>query len=216
MTDDGGGRFTAGVQVERGLYFSPGYCTPGRFASYAAQLREVLAAAPESVLEIGVGSGVVSGFLRRAGIPVTTLDIDPALRPDVTADAAALPFRTRAFCASVCFEVLEHLPFSCFVPALAELRRVTRGRVFLGLPHAGRYYSLSAKLPKLHPRVLVEVPYLRPPVHVFDGEHYWEIGRREYPFTRIEAAIGDAGLAIEKYSRIFEHPYNAIFVLSAK
>ncbi|MHB9028081.1 MAG: class I SAM-dependent methyltransferase [Candidatus Latescibacterota bacterium] len=199
----------------KGAYYSPEYCKPERFASYARQIGETLSLSPESVLEIGIGNSVVSTFLRGAGIPTVTMDLCPDLRPDIAASVAELPFREGAFDTVLCFEVLEHLPFDLFSQCLSEIRRICRRHTLLSLPHSGRYYTLIAKLPRFYPNIFVEAPYIFPPVHTYDGRHYWEIGKRDYPLQRITAALTGAGYRLDRYYRIPEHPYNAMFVLSS-
>ena len=62
------------------------YDSKRRFVSYWHQIREVISCDPLQVLEIGVGSGFVSRYLRGRGIAVKTVDIDASLEPDVVAD----------------------------------------------------------------------------------------------------------------------------------
>lgn len=95
----------------------------------------------QSLLDVGCGSGWFTRRLAALGLAVTGLDIDPAMlaharREDpgtgyVQADALALPFRDAAFDSVVSVTAL------CFVPdwrrALAEMARVARGRVVVGL-----------------------------------------------------------------------------------
>jgi len=48
----------------------------------------------------------------------------------------------------------------------------------------------------------------------FDGEHYWEIGKRGYPLSKIINEIQKARFKVEKtYSRVFENPYHRFFSL---
>lgn len=54
---------------------------------------------------------------------------------------------------------------------------------------------------------------MKKPIHKFDGEHYWEIGKAGYPLTKIINDIQRAGFKIEKNNRIFEFPYHMFFIL---
>lgn len=79
------------------------------------------------VLDIGAG-----GDDHRALFPNrVTLDIDPARRPDVVADAQHLPFPEGSFDGIVCSEVLEHIEDPKM--AIAEMRRVLKPGGFLVL-----------------------------------------------------------------------------------
>jgi SAM-dependent methyltransferase len=87
----------------------------------------VVADTQERVLEIGVAANDYdTAFPHR-----TTLDIDPARKPDVLADIVKMPFPEDTFDAIICSEVFEHLPDP--VAAARELRRVLKpgGRLIL-------------------------------------------------------------------------------------
>jgi SAM-dependent methyltransferase len=106
-------------------------------------LRRLLAPRPgESVLDVGCGTGYFTRRFARDGHPATGLDADPGMLEVARANAAAgeryvrgdaldLPFPDRAFDLSVSVAAL------CFMSdeaaALAEMRRVTRRRLALGL-----------------------------------------------------------------------------------
>src|SRR5438270_12459175 len=149
----------ARLQVEARHYFDDKYDGPGRFISYWNQIDLVRKRAPASLLEIGMGNGLLSDYLRKAGLAVTTLDIDPKLEPDVTAALPHLPFPEGAFDMVVAYEVLEHIPWELFAPSLAEMRRVSKRWVGGSLPDRERIFRLQASFPALwSPRVLLQVP----------------------------------------------------------
>ena len=54
----------------------------------------------------------------------------------------------------------------------------------------------------------------RPATDCLCGEHYWEIGMRHYPLTRIMHDIKQAGFNLLKSYRIFEFPYHRFFILT--
>src|SRR4051812_17219292 len=136
-------------QVEAQHYFRRGYDTPKRFASYWHQTDLSLKYAPKTVLEIGPGNGFLSTYLRRAGLDVTTVDLDPELKPGVAAALPQLPFADGSFDLVVCFEVLEHIPFESFVECLREIRRISRGSVAISLPDAERVLKIDTLLSKI-------------------------------------------------------------------
>lgn len=195
-------------------YFEPGYDTKERFVSYWHQASELLAANPEKILEIGVGNGFLSSYLRRRGADVTTLDIDPALSPDVTGSVLGMPFPDAAFDAVGCFEVLEHLPYEDFPKAMSELRRVTKGVAVISVPDHSPAYRFNVELPLFGEiKRLFPHPFPRPVPHVFDGTHYWVLGKSQYPLARVSADMEKAGFRIARTFRPFEFYGHRFFVL---
>lgn len=188
------------------------YADIARFASYGYQLREIFATRPSSVLEVGVGDGVVGNYLRlHAGIAYTSLDFAEDLSPDVVGDVRCVPFPDKSFDTACAFEVLEHLPFKDFESAVHELARVARKYALVSLPHFGPPVKFSLKLPLLPEiRFAKKVPVPRP--HQFNGQHYWEIGKRGYPVARIRAVLARYG-TIEREFVPFENQYHHFFVL---
>lgn len=205
------------VQVEPEHYFRAGYDTKERFISYWHQIDEIVRLKPDSVLEIGVGNRMVSDYLKKRGFSVTTMDIDERLEPDVTGDIVAIPFEADHFDAVACYEILEHIPYEKFAPALREIRRVTRKHAIISLPDVSRCYRVSFQLPKIgHVDRLVEVPRMRKPAHQFDGEHYWELGKAGYPLKRIIGEMEAAGFILEREYRVSENPIHHFFVLKKR
>jgi SAM-dependent methyltransferase len=194
-------------------YQSLNYVKRERWNSYWYQLQAVLSCQPTTVLEVGIGNGTVSDFLRRAGLKIMTCDHNPALRPDVLADVLRLPFAQEEFSVVLCAEVLEHLPFEQFIPALRELRRVSQRFAVITLPRWGHHFSLEIKLPRWGRRRW-QVKISWPPLsHRYNGQHYWEIGKRGYPLALIEKQINSAGWQIKRSELIFDNPYHQLFVL---
>ncbi len=187
------------------------YDRKNRWISYWHQIDEVLRLAPQSVLEIGVGSKVVSNYLKDRGIKVVTLDIDDNLKPDVTASAAKMPFGDDSFDVVLCAEVLEHLPFKKFEESLKELKRVSKKNIILSFPHFGHSLKFSFKIPLIKERKLA-TRLAFPIKHKFNGEHYWEIGKRGYPLKKIRDIIRKY-FKIKKEFIPFENQYHRFFVL---
>src|SRR3989344_860983 len=123
------------VQVPPSHYFNLKYDSKERWVSYWYQIKEVKEQNPKTVLEIGVGNKVVSDYLKKIGLKVTTCDFDKNLKPDVVADVLDLPFKKESFDVVLCAEVLEHLPFGKFSKALKEIHRVTQTSAIITLPH---------------------------------------------------------------------------------
>lgn len=98
-------------QVSREHYFKD-YDTKERWVSYWHQINEVLSTGSKSVLEIGLGNGIAADYLKKMGLGVTTVDIDPALNPDYICSVTELTkfLRLTFFDIVLCAEVLEHIP----------------------------------------------------------------------------------------------------------
>lgn len=199
-------------QVERHAYEFERYCGVDRWGSYWYQIREVLALHPKSVLEIGVGDGVFGGYLKgNTSVAYRSCDIADDLKPDIVGSVEALPLPDDAVDVVVAFEVLEHLPFEKFETALLELRRVATHTVILSLPHYGPSLRLSFKFPFIgEKRFAWKIPHH--PVHVFNGQHYWEIGKRGYELSVVKRVL-EKHFTIEKEFVPFENQYHHFFIL---
>lgn len=199
-------------QVDKKHYRFECYCYFDRWASYWYQLREVLAAGPKTMLEVGVGDGVLRDYVKQS-TPIRYANIDVAedLRPDTVGSVLAMPFGAGAFDMVCAFEVLEHLPFEQFEPALAEMSRVSSGKVIISVPHFGPAVKWKCKLPFLSEFTFAfKVPF--PIKHVFNGQHYWEIGKRGYSLSTVRGVLRRR-FHIEKEFVPFENQYHHFFVL---
>lgn len=95
----------------------------------------------DTILDAGCGGGGFVDFLGGQGLHVTGVDAYEQLLANarknrrrghyVQADVAALPFRSKTFDSTYCFDVLEHVDD---VAAIRELARVTRARLIVTVP----------------------------------------------------------------------------------
>jgi SAM-dependent methyltransferase len=190
------------------------YDVKGRFSAYWHQIDEVRKLHPRNCLEVGVGTGFVAHYLQKQGIRADTLDINVDLRPTIVGSVTAIPCPDAFYDVIACCQVLEHLPYEEFEPALRELRRVSRGKMVLSLPDLERRYPFMVSLPKLGQRqFLLEMPRFRRMPWTFNGEHYWNIGTGEHPLPRIEASIQATGWRIQRQYCVFEMPWHRFFIL---
>jgi methyltransferase family protein len=133
-------------QVDASTYRSRAYLTKERMCSFWHQLDEVLSFEPRRVLEIGPGPGVVTGWLRDAGIDVTTLDFAADVKPDIVAPVTDIPLGDDAVEVALCAQVLEHLPWDEIPRALRELARVSERSVVLTVPDVSPFAGVSTPL----------------------------------------------------------------------
>jgi hypothetical protein len=166
------------AKLEREDYFSDRYFSMRHLCSFAHQLHHIHGMHPKSAMEIGIGNGFVSAFLRRSGLSVLTADINPALEPDICAPLSEVRSKIAApVDLVICCEVLEHMPLELLDENLDHLRSLG-SRLFLTLPNSYRTWGLGgfAFLPKLAPRavdLVVNFPWRHP---IAGGPHFWEVG----------------------------------------
>lgn len=197
------------IQVDPTHYADLRYDTKSRFASYWHQADEITRRKPSSVLEIGIGNGFLHRYLAQLGITIHTCDFDERLGPETVASVLDLPFEDNSFDMVCCFETLEHLPFTDFDTALDELSRVSSRYVLISLPDVTPYVrvDIKANVGKIL-NAIKDLPNPRPRTHTFDGEHYWEIGKRDYALEVITDRLKAHGLNLEDNFRVFEQPYH--------
>lgn len=170
-----------GAAREAGLardhYTGDANFTPEHLHSLSFQILQLRSLRPRRVLEVGIGNGFVSTFLRQSGIEVVTADINPALGADICAPLAELPERLRGarFDVVSCCEVLEHMPFEQFGANLDVLRGLAPN-AFISLPGHFPWLGFAGRF-GIHNRFVNVCLGLRIPCRrrLTDG-HYWEIG----------------------------------------
>ncbi|MGD2269337.1 MAG: methyltransferase domain-containing protein [Desulfobacterales bacterium] len=196
-------------------YYDLSYDNKERFCSYWHQINEIMSIKAENVLEIGIGNGMVSKYLKERGRKITTLDIHRELKPEVVGSILRIPFTDASFDVVACYEVLEHISYKDFLKALAEIHRVSSLHAILSLPdRTGRAYKFHIQIPKIGDiKKLITIPRLKPLKPEFDGVHYWEIGTHEYSLKKIMTALKKAGFVIKRNYRVFEYPYHRFFLL---
>ena len=195
-------------------YFCIEYDSKGRFCTYWHQINEILKLAPSNVLEVGIGNGFTRQYLHKMRIDVISLDIAYELSPNVVGSVLSLPFTSESFDVVACYEVLEHLFYENFSTALRELARASRRHLILSIPDTTSAFRFFVEFPSIKSfRKLIPSPFPRPKLHEFDGYHYWEIGKKGYPLSKIKHDMINSGLIISKTFRVFEYSHHRFFVL---
>lgn len=192
-------------------YYFEKYVYPDRWTSYWHQINEVIKTKPTNLLVVGKGDGVVESILKRQINEVKTMDVDEKLMPDFVASVEKMPFQDNYFDTILCAEVLEHLPFNKIEDSLKEIRRICNRSVIISLPHFGPSIKLLIKIPFFREiKVSFKIPFFKK--HIFNGEHYWEMGKKDYSSGKVRKAI-------KKYFKIkkefipFNNQYHHFFVL---
>ena len=197
-------------------YQSSSYIKKQRLINYWYVVDAVRSFAPKSVLEVGVGNGIVTKILRTFVPRVTTVYIDSSLLPDIVASIEELPLPDASVDVAVADEFLEHLPFKSFAKSLVELRRVVRQGAVLSIPHYGAVFSFSMKVPLMRfQHFIFKIPYFWK-TKPLSSEHEWEIGLKEYPLSRIDRAVREAGFIVAKRLIGHDDSYRMIFILKKR
>jgi len=179
----------------------------------------------KDIIEVGIRYDILTHILRRSGFKTTTVDIDAESEPDVVADIRE-PLNVSADLV-LCFETLEHLPYSDFQKCLHNLRKAARKYVIISIPDVTPSLVVWLDIPMVS-AVMAHYFKIKTGFMVqsglfgllsrkfgFDGSHYWEAGKRGYPQKRIRRDIEDTGMRIIKDYRSFFLPYHHYYVMRA-
>ena len=189
---------------------------PLRITSITEQLRLLSHYDPGSVLEIGVGKGIIREFLKSfSHIKHTSIDIAPDLNPNFVGSVLKMPFSDSQFDCILCCQVLEHLRIEDFPAALREIRRVTRSLVILSVPDRRRIFALGLCLFGFGWRKMeFNLESRKARKEGLIPEHYWEIGHsRATCGTNVARIIRAAGFKIEAQYRLEKFSWHCFFVL---
>ncbi len=208
------------AHIDTENYLNPGYDDKGRFISYHDQVTMIRDCRPESVLEIGVGNKTLIHYLRQHGIAAVSCDADEKLGPDHVGDIRDLPFDDKRFDTVCAFQILEHIPWEEVGTALCELARVSRQYVIISVPFTPVSIEMvvrSSLFYRLFRRwelsLFLNLGFITRKWK-YDGTHYWEMGKRNYPRKKIRKLL-------KKYFRITREKktdlsYQYFFVLEKK
>ena len=122
------------------------YNTKHRMITYWHQINSILLNQPKTVLEIGLGTGLVSSYLRSLGIDVTTVDINPSLEPDIVGSVLDLDkiLQGKTFDVVLCARVLHHIPYDSFNEAIEQISLASEKASVVTLPVDDfRFYFMS-------------------------------------------------------------------------
>ena len=211
---------------------------PRRFSSTQIQLTSVtdLGDSIQSILEIGPGSGYFSSIAKNLGYDVKTADIKSRTNPDYLGDFREVDIPER-FDLVAAFEMLQHLPYEDLPAALEKIAALSSRYVFISVPARVHRFGLSVDIPRLLAPRRLGLGWLRGshtlsmtwewprnadlPESNWKGRedywnpHYWEVGRKSYPRSRLLSEIKASGLNVlwHKYNPSHTHH---LFVMAEK
>lgn len=204
-------------QVNKEHYSFEKYFYPGRWMSYWYQTKEISCKQDiKTVLDVGPGTTFMHDILKihRPDIVYKTLDIAQDINPDFIGEVTSIPLPENSYDAVTAFQVLEHIEFSDFEPALLEMKRVSNKYVLISLPHFGTSLELQFRIPPFAP-VQLFFKFPRPKAHIFGGQHYWEIGKKGFSSKRIRSIMQKHFTIIDEYVP-FENQYHHFYILEKK
>ena len=114
---------------------------------------------------------------------------------------------------SITFTISE-IECTFFISALSEIARVTSRYALMSLPHFGPGMRVLLKIPFL-PEIKFSCKIPWPQKHIFNGQHYWEIGKKGFPVSRIREELVKI-FTIKKEFIPFENQYHHFFILEKK
>jgi ubiquinone/menaquinone biosynthesis C-methylase UbiE len=199
-------------QVDKEAYTFGKYFYLDRWSSYFCQIKESLDLKPKSILEVGIGDGVFGSYVKsKTNIQYKTLDIANDLNPDFIGSVDKIPIGDNSYDLVCIFEVLEHLPFDKFEESLKELKRVSKKNVIISIPHFGPPVKVKFKIPFLPEiKFAFKIPF--PIEHEFNGQHYWELGKKRYSSRRIRRIINKHFKILKEFIP-FDSQYHHFYVL---
>lgn len=192
----------------------------GTFKSYYYQVKFIATFRPKNVLEIGIGNKTLYNILKQHNLTITGCDFDALLRPDVLADVRNLPFRDNEFDFVCAFEILEHLPWEDIPKAMQELSRVTSKYAVISIPYTPvsiEFVIKSSIFARLFRRwefnFFINLAFITRNWK-YDGVHYWEMGKRNYPRKKVREQIQEHFKILQEKRTDLSYQY--FFVLEKK
>lgn len=187
---------------------------------YLHVIKEVIAFRPDTILEIGVGAGVLKNVLSTFVKEYITMDINSKLDPDIVSDMRDFQSSLEGkFDCVICADVLEHMPFTSLGCNLRNIYRyLTKdGKALITIPH--RRTEVMVVTPTYKTLLLTFPVWLRPygfysrfikkriPI---DPYHCWEIGDGTVGGGDIDMNIKKVGFKVDKFRKL---PYVDFWVL---
>lgn len=138
-----------------------------------------------SLLDVGCGNGAFGNMLleARRDINVTGVDRSKSALKHVkfasqVASIDALPFEDESFDMVSCLQVIEHLPNEIYAASLAELARVARHHIIVGVPFEEDLENETTQCPQC--RTVFNINF-----HL-----------RSYDFTKLQNLFSDLGFKL--------------------
>lgn len=154
----------------------------------------------DKILEIGVGSGFTSNYLKSKGYDVTTIDIDQNKQPDIVADIVNYEFNQK-FDHILAFEVFEHIPFEDFRKAIINISKNCTKNLFVSLPRNEKFwFRISADFKIFH---LNNFQFATKRNKIISKHHHWEVDFKNYSKRNILNIFEENNFSLLKFKKFY-------------
>jgi len=148
----------------------------------------------DRILEIGVGTSLLSDLLKRRKWQISNIDIDPEKNPDICVNALEFDFQAAGVSTVLAFEVFEHIPYADFETLIGNITGSGADTVLFSLPwNKFRLLDIDLDMPLVGPRSLFIGLNRR---KIFTKNHFWELSGK-----RIFLKNSPQGVSAERRSR---------------
>lgn len=208
------------IQQDNKLYTKRNYMTVQRWSTYSRVISETMEINPKTILEIGPGNNIVTDTLRKMKYKVKTADFDKLVNPDYVIDIEKISELKKfgKFDLIIASQVMEHISYNSFKKVMRDLAEITNNLI-ITMPYTTKnsiFFSIVFKIPFFKTKIISSKIIYKKIKHEFNGLHYWEIGKIEYPFKKILGDILSSGWTVEKKYLNPEYSYHYIFSLKHK
>jgi hypothetical protein len=155
------------------------------------------------IIEVGIGSALVSRYLKKTGLNVTTVDIDEDKNPDIVADISVFSFPQVDLL--LAFEIFEHIPFETAKSVWENIARQKIPQVAFSLPYAYKtYFWMDYWIPFLGYK---QFHIGRKRGKITQEHHYWELGYENKTSSVVEEEWQKLGYRKEVSYRYRNHHF---------
>ncbi|HNV97635.1 MAG TPA: methyltransferase domain-containing protein [bacterium] len=184
-----------------------------RWVSYWHQIKNIFDLESKSIIEIGVGSGVFSEYLKKRGFNILTLDIDDSLEPDMVCDISSQHINSIYSDVVCAFQVLEHIDLKNIEVAFDNICKMSKRNIIISLPQNVFSFKFYFKIPLFKPlKLLLTIPKFKENTFFQKNGHYWEIGNKKTSKKWLINNFKKRGFELIKDYTIFENPYHVFFI----
>ena len=157
----------------------------------------------DKIVEVGIGSGLTSSYLKRKGYDVTTIDIDKNKNPDLVMDitVSELPEANMY----IAFEIFEHIPLESARKVWKKLSEKKVSALIFSIPYAYRTYLWMDLWSPFLKRKNINLGRKRN--HINSKHHFWELGIKGTTPDLVKNWLAGVGFGVKKDYRFRNHHF---------